>query len=194
MPSALGRLASRGEQVDVAALRLSPLQQWCIDVSFALRHCDKHAAADELAMVASRTRTSIHQLRSRALVSTILIMRLDGKSKRGSSSFSRITHALYLLSKGAVQLIPDEARLIYNSALVMLTGVLVERNIGPELPIEAPSPQESPIVFERRRTARAMLRVGRILHRMAHHYARRRDAEGKKRDRRAHHDTSVAAL
>jgi hypothetical protein len=194
VPSALRRLASRGEHPVAGALPLSPLQQWCIDVSLALRQCDMHAAEAELAKVASRTDTSTEELRSRALISAILITRLDGKQKREESSFDRIAYALYLRSKGAVRLIPDEARLIYNSAVVMLAGVLSARRIGPELPIDTPAHRESPVVFERRRTARATLRVGRILHRMAHRYARRRDAEGASRERRSHHDTNVAAL
>lgn len=194
VPSALGRLASRVEHRDVTALRLSRLQQWCIDVSLALRHCDKYAAGDELANVASRTGKPIDELRARALVSTILTTRLDGRKKRGSSSFTRIVHGLYERSEGAVRLIPDEARLIYNDALVVLARLLSERGIGPELPVDPPAHRDPPIVFKRRRTARATLRVGQILHRMAHQFARRRDADGKMRERRAHHDATVAAL
>jgi len=192
--SALGRLASRGSR-DATTLRLSPLQQWCIDVSFVLRHCDKRAAEDELVAIALRTRTSVEELRARALISAILVLRLDGKSKRGASGFARIVVDLYEVSKGTIRLLPHETRDIYNRAVVMLADLLAERSIGPELPIDAPARRESPVVFERRRTARATLRVGQILHRMAHHYAkRRRDVDGKPRERRAHCDTSVPAL
>jgi hypothetical protein len=200
VPSALASL-SLSAQIGIRStsepLPISPTRQWLVDVDLALQACDRGAAALEVAQAARRMEIRPEVLRIERVISSVLVLRLNGRPKSDAVSFGHIAHVVNARSLYGVSITGDELRVIYDAAISRFADELRTRGISHEVRASDDT--------ARRQSAQpgdaALIRCGQTIDRqrarLAQRIARRRRREHPDRHRVAASAagvTSVAAL